>query len=170
MNFSHTRSQFMITLGCLALVAAVDTPCVHSKEAKPPANPVAYSQGPRVRAFCHHCRSDQCQCELVCCPRPITGTETKSYWKVTRELVCIPGFRFPWECWRGKDGKSHGLLVCGPVREVNVLDEVEYQCEICGYQWEIKCVRRSDEATSKHCQCPRCARQEPHLPQRMRRQ
>jgi hypothetical protein len=94
----------------------------------------------------------------MCCPQRVTETEKKSFWKVTCEYVCIPGFRFPWEC--KKDACGRECLICGRVRAVNILEQDDYECEVCGYKWEVKCVRRSGESGSAGCPCPRCAERE----------
>jgi hypothetical protein len=107
---------------------------------------------------CRHCGSQHCQCELICRPQKVSLAEEKSLWKVTCEYVCIPGFRFPWECRQKQCGCEP--LVCGTVRAVNVLEKEEYECETCGYEWEVTCVRRSGDAGNAGCQCPRCAARE----------
>ena len=108
-----------------------------------------------IPTVCQRCGSRECRCELVCCPQKVSESEKVSIWKVTCEYVCIPGFRFPWECKANKCGSE--CLVCGTVRAVNVLAHEEYECSKCGYEWQIKCVRRSGESTPVDCRCPHCA-------------
>ena len=48
--------------------------------------------------------------------------------------------------------------MCGWVRCVKVLEEDEYECEVCGYEWKVKCVRTNSEPR-QHGKCPRCRRE-----------
>lgn len=110
------------------------------------------------------CEGESCSscCEPICCPKCFTEEVEKSCWLVKSELVCIPSFRWPWEC--RKDGCNCGGEVgdgcacppkCGRVRCVNVLEEHKYTCEECGYEWEVKCVRRDNNCDS--CASPALA-------------
>ncbi len=102
-------------------------------------------------AACRYCRTAPCSCcEPVCCPKRIEGQEEKSCWKVAGEYVCVPGFRFPWDKCCGPK--------CGWVRCVNVLEEHKYECDTCGYEWEVKYVCTSAGKHRQQCKCPRCNR------------
>jgi hypothetical protein len=75
----------------------------------------------------------------------------------TCEPVCIPKFRWPWEC-RAKSKSNRdadcGCAVdaccgdeccgmapkCGKVKTVKVLEQHKYTYKECGYEWDIKCV------------------------------
>ncbi|WP_146453141.1 hypothetical protein [Bythopirellula polymerisocia] len=134
-------SQFLSTLGNATENATrLSTPVQNKPIQDNLVNPAA----------CRHCRSTTCTCEPVCCPKNVIGTEEKSCWKVACEYVCVPGFRFPWDKCCGP--------VCGWVRRVNVLEEHKYECETCGYEWEVKCVCTNQGHSRKHSKCPRCQR------------
>lgn len=136
---------------------------------------------------CHRCGKVKCNCncsccEPVCCPKRVTEKEKKHCWCVKSEFVCIPFFRLPWECCKcptdcsckdccdGGAGCAAGCgrgtcgPVCGWVRCINVLEKKEYECEKCGYEWEVKCVRRSGGRCSPcaggGC-CPKCGHGQP---------
>jgi hypothetical protein len=65
----------------------------------------------------------------VCRPVAATLKEKKHTWEVECKQICIPAPRWPWElCCEPK---------CGKVKTVKLLKKVEYECEKCGYQWEI---------------------------------
>lgn len=88
-----------------------------------------YSAGIAGHHSCPHC-SHPCK---ICEPQPTTDKEKKHCWCVELKEVCIPHIRWPWQpcCEPPK---------CGRVRTVKVLKKVEYECEKCGYKWEIKCL------------------------------
>ena len=77
------------------------------------------------------------ECHAICVPTPEQQTEKKHCWQVECRAVCIPAIKWPWQpcCEEPK---------CGKVRTVKVLKKVEYQCEHCGYKWEVR---------SAGCQC-----------------
>lgn len=123
------------------------------------------------------CKSGCCGkscCEAVCCPKKVTEEVKKHCWKVESKMVCIPGYRF--ECnWRknkcckgGCDSccdsccssggcNDCGTPTCGRVRCINVLEKHEYTCEECGYEWDVKCVRKGNRrCKSGCCNCPSC--------------
>ena len=79
---------------------------------------------------CPQC-NQPCKCKL-CEPTPTTEKDKKHCWCIETKDVCIPHIRWPWQpcCEPPK---------CGRVRTVKVLKKVEYECEKCGYKWEIKC-------------------------------
>ncbi len=105
------------------------------------------------------CCGSGCCCEPVCCPRCVVGEVEKRCWNVKCKNVCIPRFRWPWEC-RDKssggcdadcgcaedtccgDGRCGTPPKCGRVRTVNTLEQHKYTCKECGYEWDIKCVCR----------------------------
>jgi hypothetical protein len=110
---------------------------------------------------CEGCAS--CCCEPICCPKCVTEEVEKSCWLVNRQLVCIPSFRWPWECRQGDCDCGHGVgdgcacpPKCGRVRCVKVLEEHKYTCQECGYEWEVKCVcDRNGCCCTEGC-CPHC--------------
>jgi hypothetical protein len=118
----------------------------------------------RPAACCELAGKASCCCEPMCCPKCVTEEVEKSCWLVKSELVCIPGFRWPWECRAGdcdcSRGVSDGCVCppkCGRVRCVNVLEQHKYTCEDCGYEWEVKCVRTSGGSCScTNGRCPGC--------------
>lgn len=87
-----------------------------------------------------HCKTcPQCDCK-VCVPTPETIKEKKHCWEVECKDICIPHFKWPWEscCTPPK---------CGKVKTVKVLKKVEYECEKCGYKWNVM---------STGCGCGEC--------------
>lgn len=89
----------------------------------------------------HHCKTcPQCH-NKVCVPTPETIKVKKHCWDVECKDICIPHVRWPWEdcCAPPK---------CGKVRTVKVLKKVEYECEECGYKWNVQTV---------DCNCGACA-------------
>jgi hypothetical protein len=70
-----------------------------------------------------------CGCK-VCQPVPGTVKEKKHCWEVECKEICIPLARLPWEpcCAAPK---------CGKVKTVKVLKKIDYECEKCGYKWEV---------------------------------
>ena len=125
-----------------------------------------------------NCKSGNCKkcycikCQGVCCPKVVEKEVKKHCWKVSPKLVCIPGFRWPWEkcktrkdecCDRCVGGCDECLsksckLPCGRVRCVNVLEKHEYTCKKCGYEWTAKCVCTSkcSKKSNACCNCPEC--------------
>jgi hypothetical protein len=77
---------------------------------------------------CKHC---PCCDHAVCLPVPETTTETKHGWQVECKELCIPAIQWPWL-------HACALPRCGRVKTVKVLKKVEYECERCGYKWEIR--------------------------------
>lgn len=77
---------------------------------------------------CHH---------SVCHPVPEMTKEKQHCWKVECKEICIPAIKWPWSpCCEPPR--------CGKVKMVKVLKKVEYECERCGYKWEI---------SSPNCRC-----------------
>jgi len=77
------------------------------------------------------------RCDKVCCPTPEMIKEKKHCWQVECKEICIPAIKGPFApcCEAPK---------CGHVRTVKVLKKVEYECEHCGYKWNV---------FSKGCDC-----------------
>lgn len=124
------------------------------------------------------CCANGC-CDPVCCPRCVVEDVEKKCWNVDCEFICVPRFRWPWEC-RGdsKQGcdASRGCSgdgccgdgccdsdcccgcppKCGKVRCVNVLEEHKYTCKECGYKWNVKCVRSGSGCSCRGGCCPEC--------------
>lgn len=144
----------------LSLLVLMSSMCLLSSgNASEKATPLATS-GPSKAiqdnlvnpAGCRHCRTAPCMgCEPVCCPKRVNEKEENSCWKVACEYVCVPGFRFPWEKCCGP--------VCGWVRCIHVLEEHKYECDTCGYEWDVKYVRTNKESNHHRCKCPRCQRE-----------
>ncbi|MGE0609617.1 MAG: hypothetical protein AB7O62_21175 [Pirellulales bacterium] len=76
-----------------------------------------------------------------CCPQcghkycvavPEKITEKKHCWNVECKDVCIPRFKWPWECCCTPPK-------CSRARTVKVLKKHEYECEKCGCRWEVHC-------------------------------
>ena len=152
----HLRQRTTLLLVSAAVIGSIFvlTPGNASEEAALLALSQSTSsiQDDQVKpVVCRHCHSSPCCCEPVCCPKQIVEKEEKSSWKVACEYVCVPGFRYPWDKCCGP--------VCGWVRCVNVLEEHKYECDTCGYEWEVKCVCTNQGHSRKHCKCPRCQRE-----------
>lgn len=80
------------------------------------------------RPCCPECGHDK-----ICCPTPEVKKEQKHCYEVECKDVCIP-------CFKGPCAPCCEPPRCGRVRTVKVLKKVEYECERCGYVWNIKCV------------------------------
>jgi hypothetical protein len=80
--------------------------------------------GPHHRHHCPECQSH------TCCPTPETTTVKKHCWAVECKKVCIPAIKHP--CAPCDEPPA-----CGRVRTVKVLKRVEYECQECGYKWNI---------------------------------
>lgn len=119
------------------------------------------------------CSNGNCCCEAVCCPKKVTEEVKKHCWKVESKMVCIPGYSFEcnWRknsCCKGSCGcddtccsngscNDCGTPTCGRVRCINVLEKHEYTCEECGYEWDVKRVRKGNSrCKSGCCDCPSC--------------
>jgi hypothetical protein len=87
-------------------------------------------------SYCPKCggrRGCCCVCnpsDYVCCPHTEKETVAKECWNVKFEPVCIPAFKWPWECC--------GPAKCGRVRCVNVLESEEYECDECVTTWSVR--------------------------------
>lgn len=77
----------------------------------------------------HFCCPD-CGC-TVCVPEP-TLLKTKQHcFEVECKDICIPAVRGPCApCCQEP--------ACGRVRTVKVLKKVEYECQHCGYKWQVQ--------------------------------
>jgi hypothetical protein len=107
--------------------------------------------------------NSSCCCGPVCCPQCVTEEVEKSCWQVKSEYVCIPHFRWPWECRKsncncgGEVGDGCACPPqCGRVRCVKVLEEHKYTCRECGWQWEVNCVRHGECSSCEEGCCPHC--------------
>jgi hypothetical protein len=70
----------------------------------------------------------ECGC-AICRPVETMLKEKKHCWEVECKQICVPAARWPWEkCCEPR---------CGKVKTVKVLKKVEFECEKCGYKWEI---------------------------------
>jgi hypothetical protein len=160
-----TALQFTAVYGVMILLTC--STAVKGDERAQPATSAAASpldQDSQVKpvAGCDGGNCSRC-CEPVCCPQYVTEEVEKSCWLVKSEYVCIPGFRWPWECRKGGCDCSGEVGAgcacppkCGRVRCVNVLEEHKYTCNECGWQWEVKCVRHGEcRSCDKGC-CPHC--------------
>lgn len=76
--------------------------------------------------FCPHCN------HWPCAPTPTTTKVSKHYWEIETKQICIPHITWPWApcCQPPK---------CGRVRVVRSPKKVPYECEKCGYKWEVNC-------------------------------
>ncbi len=153
----RTALKFAVAHGVMILFACSSG--VKGEELAQPATLAAAApvkQDPQVKpvACCDDGNRNCCR-EPVCCPKCVTQDVEKSCWLVNSELVCIPGFRWPWECrdggcdcgGEGGDGCACPPK-CGRVRCVNVLEQHKYTCKECGYEWEVKCVRRGNSCNA----------------------
>ena len=80
---------------------------------------------------CPSCGHKKCQ------PEPVTLKVKKHCYYYTDKPICIPSVKGPFQpcCEPPK---------CGWVRKVRLLKKDEYECEKCGYKWEVPCVCGSD--------------------------
>jgi hypothetical protein len=69
----------------------------------------------------------------VCQPVAEKVKEEKSGWEIEQKEICIPHITWPWQ-------QCCGPAKCGRVKTINVLKKEEWECERCGYRWEIKSV------------------------------
>ncbi len=123
-------------------------------------------------AGCCNCAGNCC-CKPTCCPQRVVEEVEKKCWKVKSKYVCIPSFRWPWECAGGskrdcaagsccgEGGCTSGCCncppKCGKVRCVNVLEQHKYKCKKCGTEWKVQCVRSGNRCSCEGdgC-CPGC--------------
>jgi len=139
------------------------------------AEDVVTSDSAVIPAGCNECAScDGGSCcssdHAVCSPKRVTEEVKKHSWLVKPKLVCVPGFRWPWECGgksanhdcgdtcsgEGCDRDKGCAPRCGYVRCVNVLEKHNYKCKKCAIEWEVKCVRRGNRCSGGGDRCPRC--------------
>jgi hypothetical protein len=78
------------------------------------------------------CRCPDCGHMKICEPIPEVQKEKRHCWCVDYKDICIPGIKCLWD--RSCEPK------CGKVITVKKLRNVEYECEKCGYKWEVRCV------------------------------
>lgn len=115
-RFVRRGIVLMLLLGCMAVT-------------------ISTAQSAGIIPHLHTCPNCQHQCEnKACVPTPTTGKKKKHCWEIELKDVCIPHIRFPWTpcCEPPK---------CGRVRTVKVLKKVEYECEKCGYKWDVQCLQ-----------------------------
>jgi hypothetical protein len=91
----------------------------------------AFGLTPLAAGHRHHC-CPECG-HKACCPVPVTLKEKKHCYQCECKDICIPGIKSPFApcCEPPK---------CGRVRTIKVLKKIEYECEKCGYQWDVKSV------------------------------
>ena len=82
----------------------------------------------------HGAAKPRCGCpscgNAVCVPSREPEVDERYCWKVEFKQVCIPAIRWPWQsCCEPK---------CGKVKTVKVLEKVEYECDKCGYRWDVR--------------------------------
>jgi hypothetical protein len=71
------------------------------------------------------------QCDAICVPVPEVQKEKHHCFEVECKTICIPAIKWPWQsCCEPPR--------CGKVKTVKVLKRVEYECEHCGYKWEVQ--------------------------------
>lgn len=85
---------------------------------------VGHGSGPK-----HNCCPDcgRSVCRLV--REPVA--DEKYCYQVECKQLCIPKIRWPWQ-------SCCDAPQCGRVKTVKVLKRVEYECEACGYRWELQ--------------------------------
>jgi hypothetical protein len=67
----------------------------------------------------------------VCQPTPAIIKEKKTAYQCDCKDICIPGIKGPFAACSEPPK-------CGRVRTIKVLRKIEYECEKCGYQWNVK--------------------------------
>jgi hypothetical protein len=76
---------------------------------------------------CPECGNKQCV------PTPTILKEKKTAYQCECKDICIPGIKGPFaSCCEPPS--------CGRVRTIKVLKKVEYECQKCGYKWDVKTV------------------------------
>lgn len=105
------------------------------------------------------CDSVQCDsCRYVCCPEVKTEKVKKHCWETECKPVCIPKVRCPlFDFFRkdkcdpctALDANGRSLSgACAEVRMVKKLKKVEYECEKCVVEWNVRLV---SNGCSKGC-------------------
>lgn len=80
-----------------------------------------------------NCQCPECGHAKVCDPQPSVIKEKKHTWQCICTDICIPGIKCPWApCCEPPP--------CGKVITVKKLKKIDYECEKCGYKWEVKTV------------------------------
>ncbi len=85
--------------------------------------------GYRVQAgdCCHRHCCPQCK---TCVAIPEIVKEKKHKWDVECKDICVPHIKWWWQpCCEPPR--------CGRVKTIKVLKKHEYECEHCGYKWEV---------------------------------
>ncbi len=176
MNVTFCSHRKLVAMICI-VAGSLPLALVRSGEGEPTPLPLVFgAESSKVQVAdrqvepiaCHRGVSQStCCCEPVCCPQRVVEKEEKTCWKVSSKFVCIPGFRFPWECCNSCGAGSNccencggccscGTPLCGTVRCVNILEQHKYECEKCGYLWEVKCVRTNRDCQRCPANCPHC--------------
>jgi hypothetical protein len=90
--------------------------------------------GQAFAGFGHHnCCCPECGAVKVCEPTPTVIKEKKYKWECECVDICIPGVKCPWApCCEPPP--------CGKVKTVKKLKKIEYECEKCGYKWNVTTV------------------------------
>ncbi len=89
-------------------------------------------------------------CSYTCCPTVKTEKVKKHCWETECKPVCIPKVQCPLFNFFRKDkcdpctevdacGRPLSSL-CAEVRMVKKLKKVEYECEKCVVEWNVRCV------------------------------
>ena len=159
----QTISKHLLGTACLAVLVAVNALAEQQAELQDHTEPSLQDSSVQTTSCEKDCQCNgRCSSEYVCCPKAVEKEVKKSCWLVKPKLVCVPGFRWPWECL-GKKNPSCGddcdstKPRCGFVRCINTLEKHEYTCKECGYEWTIKRVCCSNcGGNSSSCCCPEC--------------
>lgn len=76
------------------------------------------------------CREGRCpQSCKSCTAHLVPGKEKKTCFLTECQEICIPKFRWPWQCGCKPE--------CGRVKTVRVLKVKEYECNKCKWEWKI---------------------------------
>lgn len=97
------------------------------------------------------CETANCApCSYACCPEVKTEKVKKHYWETECKPVCIPKVHCPLLDFFRKDKKDPCTSqdacgrplnsLCAEVRMVKKLKKVEYECEKCVVEWNVRCV------------------------------
>ena len=110
------------------------------------------------------CQDATCSpCTLVCQPEVRMEMVKKSGWEVECEYICVPKvhcplFRFFGKrddcetCVSGNGNNCFGRPRCAKVKQVKKLKQVNYECQECVVEWNLRCV----SAGCSHTGCLKC--------------
>ena len=168
MNWMKFSKNLLGTV-CLAALVTMNAVAEQQASKQPVALASAEVDAQVVPTGCTRgrCTRSCPYCKDVCCPALKEKEVKKHCWKVTPDLVCIPGFRWPWhrctaESPQCGDDCQRAKPRCGRVRCVNVLEKHEYTCKKCSYEWTVKqvcsgsCSFDSGDCCCPDCGCPGC--------------